>query len=121
MRFIDVRGYHEITLKSDTEPAIIAFRSLVAEMCKAELAIEDVAKGDDPSNGLIENTVMLIREIIRTIKCHIESNMQAARCPGVRKVATGESQLQDCTARNHHKSLFSVARKCWRGTSHENL
>ena len=33
-------------------------------------------KGVLESNGLIENGVMLIRGIIRTIKCHIESSTQ---------------------------------------------
>ena len=36
-KFMDLLGYREITLKSDTEPAIIAFRFRVAEMCKAEV------------------------------------------------------------------------------------
>ena len=58
-KFIDLLGYREITLKSDTEPAIIAVR-----------------KGDKESNGLIENAVMLLRGIIRTIKCHIETRTQ---------------------------------------------
>ena len=69
-------GYREITLKSDTEPAIIAFRNRVAEMCKAEVTTEDKLKIDRESNGLIENAVMLIRGIIRIIKCHIESSTQ---------------------------------------------
>ena len=64
------------TLKSDTEPAIVAFRNRVAEACKAEVTMEDAVKGDKESNGLIENAVMLIRGIIRTIKCHIESRTQ---------------------------------------------
>ena len=72
-KFIDLLGYREITLKSDTEPAVIAFRNRVAEVCKAEVTTEDAGKGDKESNGLIENAVMLIRGIIRTIKCHIES------------------------------------------------
>ena len=75
-KFIDLLGYREITLKSDTEPAIIAFRNRVAEACKAEVTTEDAVKGDKESNGLIENAVMLIRGIIRTIKCHIESKTQ---------------------------------------------
>ena len=33
-------------------------------------------KGDKESNGLIENAVMLLRGIIRTIKCHIEGRTQ---------------------------------------------
>ena len=36
-KFMDLLGYREITLKRDTEPAIIAFRFRVAEMCKAEV------------------------------------------------------------------------------------
>ena len=54
VKFIDLLGYREITLKSDTEPAIIAFRNRVAEMCKAEVATEDAVKGDKEPNGLIE-------------------------------------------------------------------
>ena len=44
-KFIDLLGYREITLKSDTEPAIIAFRNRVAEACKAEVTTEDAVKG----------------------------------------------------------------------------
>ena len=40
VRFIDLLGYRKITSKSDTEPAIIAFRKRVAEMCKAEVTTE---------------------------------------------------------------------------------
>ena len=75
-KFIDLLGYREITLKSDTEPPIMAFRNRVAEVCKAEVTTEDAVKGDKESNGLIENAVMLIRGIIRTIKCNIESRTQ---------------------------------------------
>ena len=59
--FIDLLGYREITLNSDTESVIIAFRNRVAAMCKAEVATVDAVKGDKESNGLIENAVMLIR------------------------------------------------------------
>ena len=75
-KFMDLLGYREITLKSDTEPAIIAFRNRVSEMCKAEVTTENAVKGDKDSNGLIENAVMLIRGIVRTITCHIESSTQ---------------------------------------------
>ena len=46
---------------------VAAFRNRVAEICKAEVTTEE-------SNGLIENAVMLLRGIIRTIKCHIDSS-----------------------------------------------
>ena len=74
MKFIDLFGYREITMKSDTDPAIIAFGNSVAEMCKGEVTTLDAVKGDKPSNGLVENSVMLLRGVIRTIKCHIESS-----------------------------------------------
>ena len=111
-KFIDLRGYCEITLKSDTEPAIIAFRDRVAETCQAEVTTEDAVKGDSESNGLIENAVMLTRGIIRTIKCHVESstqeplpatnhricrvwwNMPDSSCPGVRKGRDGKTPFE---------------------------
>ena len=76
VRFIDLLRHREITLKSDTEPAIVALKNRVAAMCKAEVTSEDAVKGDKESNGLIENAIMLLRGIIRTVKCHIESRMQ---------------------------------------------
>ena len=69
-------GYREITLKSDTEHAIIVFRNRAAEMCKAEVATEDAVKGDKESNGLTKNTVILIRGTIRTNRCHTGSSTQ---------------------------------------------
>ena len=40
-KFIDLLVYREITLKSDTELAIVAFRTREAEMCKAEATTVD--------------------------------------------------------------------------------
>ena len=68
VKFIDLLGYREITLKSDTEPAIIAFSNRVVAMCKAEVTTEDAVKGHKERNELIENAVMLLRGIIRTRK-----------------------------------------------------
>ena len=45
-------------------------------MCKAEVTTEDAVKGDKESDGVIENAVMLLRGIIRTIKCQNESRTQ---------------------------------------------
>ena len=73
VKFIDLLGYGEITLKSDTQPAIIAFLNRVVALCKAEVTTEDA---DKESNGPIENAVMLLRGIIRTNKFHIESSTQ---------------------------------------------
>ena len=43
-RFINSLGYKESTLKSDTEPAMIAFRNRAAENCNAEVTLEDAVK-----------------------------------------------------------------------------
>ena len=78
-RVVDLLGYREIILKSDAEPAIIAFRNRVAAICKAEVTTEDAVKGDIESNGVIENAVTLLRGIIRTIKCHTESRTRTTQ------------------------------------------
>ena len=75
-RFINSLGYKEFTVKSDTGPAIVAFRNRAAENCNAEVAPEDAVKGDKPSNGVVENAVMLLRGVIRTIKCHVKTCTQ---------------------------------------------
>ena len=75
-KFIDLLGYREITLKSDTELAIMGFRNPVVGMCKAEVKQEDAVEGDKESNAPIENAVIQIRGIIRTSKCHVESSTQ---------------------------------------------
>ena len=133
-KFIDLLDYREITLKSDTEPAMIASRNRVAEMCKAEVTTEDAVNGDEESNEPIENAVMLLRGIIRTIKCHIESSTQEplsdespvllwlverARCilSCCQKVVTRRRHLKDCTARSQHKCSSRLARKCWQSKS----
>ena len=39
-RFTNSSGYKEVTLKSETEPVIIAFRDRVAENCNGEVTLE---------------------------------------------------------------------------------
>ena len=55
VKFVDRLGYKEITLKSDTEPAIIAVRNDIRAKVKADSTEENAALGDHQSNGLIEN------------------------------------------------------------------
>ena len=76
---------------------------------KAEVTTEDAVKGDRESNGLIENAVMLIRGIIQTIKCHIESRTQ------------DESLILPCLV-EHAGCILSRCRKGRDGkTPHERL
>ena len=103
-------------------------------ICKAEVTTKDAAKGDREPNGPIENAVMLLRGIIRTIKCHIESRSQEPlsgdspvipwlvehagcildRC---RKGREEGRHLRECTARSRHKSLSRLEKKCWQDKS----
>ena len=61
VRFSDSFGYREITLKSDTEPAIIAVRNQVAQESRADVTTQDAVKGDTQTNGLIETAVMQLQ------------------------------------------------------------
>ena len=104
VRFIESLGYRAISLKSSTEPAIIAFRSRVVEGCSAEVRTEDAVKGDKQTNGLSENSVVQLRgttnkerssvilnvprenqsETLRQ-SCHGWWNTQETFCSGARK------------------------------------
>ena len=75
-RFIISLGYKEITLESDTERAIIAFRNRVGGNCNAEVTLEDPVKGASLQTGFVKNAVMLLRGVLRTIKCPVESCTQ---------------------------------------------
>ena len=49
VKFIDLLGYREITLKSDTEPTIIAFRNRVTALCKATVTTGRRSEGRQKS------------------------------------------------------------------------
>ena len=72
-------------------------------------------KGDEESNGLIENAIMLLRGIIRTAKCHIESRTQepvnddSLVMPWV--VEHAGCILSSCQKRSHGKTPFEAADK----------
>ena len=59
-------------------PDVLALSSEIVQLkCAMQKSPQRTQrKGGKESNVLIENTVMLIRGIIRTIKCHIESSTQ---------------------------------------------
>ena len=128
-KFMHLLGYREIPLKSDTELAMLAFTNRVAEMYKAEITTEDAVKGDRASNGLIENAVMLIRGIIRTIKCHIASNTQEPTRQRITDPAVvggtcrmhlvhrGKRHSKDGMARTCHSNVSHLVRKCWQSKS----
>ena len=106
----------------------------VDEMYKAEVTTEDAVKGDKESNGLIENAVMQIRGIIRTIKRHTESVTQEPRsdesptlpwlvehagCILSRshKGRDGKTPSERLHWKCRRKNLFRLLRRCWQNKS----
>ena len=87
-------------------------------------------RGDKESNGLTENAVMLLRGIIRTVKCHVESMTQEplsddspvipamvehagcilSRCP---KGRDGRTTFE----RMHGKKSSRLEKRCWQDKS----
>ena len=130
-RFINSLGYKEFTLKSDTEPAIFAFRHRVAENCKAEVTFEDAVKGDKPSNGLVGKAVMLFRGVIsgglharRTPRrlpnpavvggtCgrrFVQVPEGSRRSDAIRKIAWKETYMRICTIRREGVGVTNIIR-----------
>ena len=77
VNFIDLHGYHEIALKSDTEPAIIAFRNGVAEMWKSR----SHHRGRSEKRQRIERAHRERSDArswnhLRHITCHVERSTQ---------------------------------------------
>ena len=68
--FIDLFGNREITLMSDTEPAIIVFTNRVAEKCAQQMSPQRTER-KETRNRTVSSRTQLIRGTIRTIKCHI--------------------------------------------------
>ena len=59
--FFHSLGCRETTLKSDTEPAIIAFRTPNRSRVQGRNYNRDAVEGDVQTNGFTENTVMQLR------------------------------------------------------------
>ena len=101
---------------------------------KAEVTTEAAVKGVKESNGLIENAVMQIRGIIRTIKRHIESITQEPRSdespilPWLvehaacilsrsQKGRDGKTPFEKLHGKCRRKNLFRLLRRWWQNKS----
>ena len=121
-------GCREITLERDTEQAIIAFRNRVAEMCNTEVTTEDAVEGDKPSNGFIENSVMLLRGIIAQEELREDSpvlpylveHAGSILSWGRKESRRENASLKGCTARSRHKSSSHFSRRYLRDRSQHN-
>ena len=99
-------------LKSDTEPAIVAFRNRVAEICKAEVTTEDAVKGDKESNGFIENAVMpesapaapAAQDLREKFRFNLTPESQGKIAQEVSVVASGSGQQRTKRPTTHTES-----------------
>ena len=64
-----------IVLKSDGEYPIVALREAISHHHGGQVVPEVSAKGESPSNGVIEQSVQIVQEFARVIKLSIESNV----------------------------------------------
>ena len=71
-RWIDSLGYKRAVIKSDQEPAIVAFRNEVHKNARTELVPEWSPVKDSQSNGAAENAVKELAGMIRTLKDMVE-------------------------------------------------
>ena len=123
-KFTDSRDYGEIIRNSDTELAIIAFRNRVAEMWKAEVTTDDAVKGDNESNGLIENPVSPEPSNVTLKAAHKNHsattdlfcrgwwNMQDASCPDVKKVVTGGATQKTAWQETNTRICPILVKRC---------
>ena len=82
VRFIDLLGYREITLKSDTELAIVGIIRTVK--CNIESRTQEPLSEDSPVAPWWSTP--------------------DASCPGASKVGTGRHHLRDFMVRNRHRN-----------------
>ena len=78
VRFIDLHVYRWITLKSDTDQQSLRSEKPCGRNVQSRSRKKRVQRKETRRRTGIENTVMLLRVITRTIECHIESGTQAA-------------------------------------------
>ena len=123
---VDVLGYLEITLKGVAKPAINAFRNRVAEMCKAEGTTEDAVRGDKPSNGVIENTVMPRKSSEQsnaTLKNSVQEELREDSLVVPWLVEDAGSMLSTCLNGRDGRTPSErsrLVRRCWQGRSQQN-
>ena len=113
--FIDVLGYREITLQSDTEPAFIAFRHRVAENVQSQ---RTQVQDDTESNGSAENAMMP-----RTTQWRITNSAVFGGTCRMYLVQRSKKLLRDNAVHKtawqetRHKNLSHMVIKCWHSKS----
>ena len=73
---IKLLGYYKLLLKSDQEPAIVAFREAVKIALadeKIEVMPEESPVGESQANGEVENAVRMIKAQVRKMRLSLES------------------------------------------------
>ena len=75
-------GGNSLILKSDGEKAIVAVRTALGQLHGGRIVPESPAKGESPSNGVVEEAGKTIREFTRVMKEQLEDKAQVQLEPG---------------------------------------
>ena len=76
---LDMSGYHgtKITLKSDNEPSILAFKNAVAVRRSGETAMLESPVRESKANGQVERAIRTWRDQYRTLRHYTERRMRS--------------------------------------------
>ena len=69
-------GSNALIFKSDGEPSIVALREAVARLHGGSITPEQPPKGEHPSNGVMEDRGLTIRDMARVLKVQVETQIK---------------------------------------------
>ncbi len=67
---------NKVIFKSDQEFSIVDFKAKLAGYRLGETSLEESPKGESESNGVVENSIRIIKNRIRVLKCELEHHIQ---------------------------------------------
>ena len=119
--FIELLGYKKVVIKADNEPAIISLRQEAIRKFPHEVVKEMPPKYDSQSNGWIENIVLRIEGMFRTINDGVESKIGRGLSNGRRIIPWLVKHAADLINRYVVQSDGKTAHQKWKGVSFKNV
>jgi hypothetical protein len=76
MKDLDWTGYHRIRIKSDNEPAMVAFVAQLKTAWNHDMVVETTPEGESDANGAAERAVGLIKSQVRTLYDYLQAKLE---------------------------------------------